>query len=72
MLQRSHSLDNKLGKTSHPPCVKPRVPAIRIILTAYTKHIYIIKTFIPRLCLQKEEQTDRIHCSMLILIVAII
>ena len=57
MLQRSHSLDNKLGKTSHPPCVKPRVPAIRI-LTAYTKHIYIIKKFIPRLCLQKEEQTD--------------
>ena len=72
MLQRFHFLVHKLGKTSHPPCVKPRVPAIRIIQTAYTKHIYIIKKFIPRLCLQKEEQTDGIHCSTLILIVAII
>lgn len=51
-------------------CIKPRVPAItttRYIL----KHMYIMN-FIQRPCLQKEEQTDWIHCSILILIVAII
>lgn len=72
VLQRSHFLGAKLGKASNSPCIKPRVLATRTTLTVYTKHIYIIKNFIPRLCLQKEEQTDWIHRSMLILIVAII